>query len=180
MILPYLDDIYVKINYTEDMLQSVNFITLSDKIGILDKSLYNYRINNSSLVHNMSKERIIDSVGVEDKIRVIIERNCSISKKEMLPFYSNAVNNIMDSLYRLNNQKGISRIEHVKLMQEVINDEIVSRYIKEADYSRVTVYNRIRLGMVRRGLLTLLVIVDKIILIIQNITDILKNEKKYE
>lgn len=180
MVVPYVDDIYVKINYTEDMLQSVNFIIHSEKIGILNKSLYNYRINNSSLVHNMSMEHIVEAIEIEDRIRKIIEENINVSEKEMLPFYSNAVNNIMDCLYRLNNISGLSVSEHVKCMRKVVGNETVNKYIKMSDSSRVALYNRIRLVMVRKELFIPLLIVDKLILIVQDITNILKNEKKFD
>jgi glycosyltransferase involved in cell wall biosynthesis len=181
VIVPYLDDIYIKINYAEDMLQSVNFIVLSTKIGILDKTLYNYRINNSSLVHNkMTVERIIETAQVEDKIHSIIENNSNISKTEMQPFYSNLLSNLLDSLYRLNNLKGLSVQEHIKLLKEAVGNETVGKYIREADCSRIPIYNRIRLQLLKKEWYVLLIKMDKTIIIIQSALDKLKKENRFD
>lgn len=180
LILDCLDKIYKPINHTEDMLQSVNFILLSESIGILNKSLYYYRMRKSSLVHKMELKDVREIIEVENDVKGLVVKNLNLTEEDIKAFYNNSTNNFMDCVYRLNNSKGISWKRHIQQQNELYNNENVECLLKNYEMSGLTFYNRLRAALFQKKCFAILLFMDRIIIFVQKIIELLQHKNKYD
>lgn len=177
-ILPYLEEIYIPVNYAEDVLQSAWFLLLSDKIGFYNKSLYYYRIRGSSMIHKKTKEGMLEIVEVKRKTLVLLKESGYVEKESETAFLGILLNDILEGIYRLNHQK-ITVQERKNSMQALLDDIFIFDLLQTEYLKRLNLYNRFRGKLFKQRYFGTLIVIDYILLYIQQIQERLEGRKGF-
>lgn len=176
MILEYLEQIYIPVNYAEDVLQTVHFFALANTVGITNKYLYNYRIRKGSLIHRSSVEKIREILGVANRILDTL-KNYHYDDMECINEYRTFVlNDFMENIFKLNNTEK-SRKQHYMDLENLYAVEEWKTFLN-MEY-RIKLYNRIRLQIFRRKQYGVLLFIDHILQKIQNIQNKWRKETPF-
>lgn len=178
LILENLDRIYVPINYSEDLLQSVHFFSKADKIGVMNRYLYYYRMRKSSLIHKISVEKITEVLRISDLIAATAENYGCVELDAIEEYRSWVLNDIMDNLYRMNISEGkvYARIQSLKKV--VVSGGFCELNRKEYD-QKLKWYNRFRIMLLNHNCYGLLWLVDVILNKIQKVLNWVQRKKYF-
>lgn len=178
LIISIIDEVYVKINYAEDFLQTFCFLDRADDIQIINKCLYIYRIRKSSLIHTINLERIYETLGVKKSVfNKIKDSECE--KESLDAFLINTLDELMDSIYKFNNLKKNRKLI-IKDIGDICTNDDVCMLLKDDYIAKLPLHNRIRANLYKKHSYTMLLILDKIIMIVQRIIKIFKQEKAFD
>lgn len=170
-ILSDVQQIYVPVNYAEDMRQSVFFILRSSKFEIINEGLYHYRIRKGSLIHRMSVERIEETLNVKNGIEELLQNKGKMADDILKIYRANTLGDFMDCVFRLNTRLNIpfsKRIEEIKRLQNI---ELVRRLKTSADNSKMPLYNKVRYLLLCYQRYGALLLIDQIILLVDKWRD---------
>lgn len=177
-ILPCLDSLYQDACYAEDMLQSANFIMVSDKIGLLGRNLYYYRIRKGSLVHRQSAVRIRERLQMEKTVIDYINAEGYLTENDKEAYLKKTLNDFMECIYRLNHGKtgGKTDREELRTLREL---PFVGELLQKGLIKGIAFYNKPRAYLFMRENYRILILIDYILLAIQTIVLFIKREKGF-
>ena len=165
----------------EDAIQIAKCIISSEKIVFCKKTLYYYRQRKNSIAHQFDKNTIYGAI----RAHYIVDKLMSESvllKEENSEVYSMhnvlALNNFLEQIYK-NNISRVGFSEKKKNVSEIMQNENVRKLIDETDAQSLKIYNRCRLMILKKNLLSMLIIIDCMIRGIQNVSEVISGKKKY-
>lgn len=179
MVLPLVEDVYIPLNYSEDALQTAYFLTVAQKIGVLDKPLYYYRRRASSLIHSMSAEGILEVQSAAQRVLACFEERNLLAESDKKAFYKKLLNTYMDKIYRLNSVP-MAMSDHVKKLDYLRKDTSFISLMEKENRKGIVVYNRVRAFLLLKRKYTLLLLIDKVLNEIQKKINYLQKKDSYE
>ncbi len=178
LILKNLEEIYIPINYCEDVLQTFHFFMKAEKIGILNEYLYYYRIRKTSLIHTMSVSKIREILDAERHILNCMQ-TCSMNLEAQIRAYRGYVlNNFMENVFKLNSEPGAYKV-HIKYLQEILLLEEFQKINTETNRKKIKGYNFVRLYLLMARQFSLLMTIDKGLYFIKCILQRIRKEKGF-
>ena len=178
LIINDLEEIYVPINYCEDVLQTLHFFMRAERLGILNEYLYYYRIRKTSLIHTMSVPKIREILDAERHILNCMQ-TCGMDLKMQIWSYEGYIlNNFMESVFKLNSEPASYRL-HIKYLQEILLLKEFQKINTKANRKRIKRYNLLRLHFLMSGHFALLLAVDKGLYFVKGILQLIRKEKGF-
>lgn len=179
LILPCLDSIYIPVSYAEDALQTAYFILLSERIAILDRCLYYYRIRESSLIHQKTMQRMLEILDVKQRIYELIVQNGYLTGENERRYFGNVLNDFMDGVFRINNTD-FSFKNRRKELQTLKEHGFLRMLLESKSRHGFTVYNRIRVILFDQNQYAALIMLDHLLLKIQQLAEAMSRKRRFE
>lgn len=178
LIRSRLDEVYIPVNYAEDLLQTVHFFAAAESIGVLNKHLYYYRMRRGSLIHTTSIGKIKEVLHVSQIVNEFIEKQGFATEENKRNFQRFVLNDFMENIYKLNNVP-MSMAEHKKQLKQAA---VLPGYCKlntKENQSQIVFYNLIRMKLLNAERYTELIICDRVLHFVQILLQRLKRKKKF-
>lgn len=153
---------YKAVKYAEDLLQSLPLLCNAKRILYLDKPMYNYRMNPTSLTHNFSIRSLEDITivrGIVLKYMELLEMN---EQKYLKLFYQNYINTVLSYLAKLNNSN-IPIREKKNIMVQVQNISLYKNALPFLDGQGLFINQKIEIYLFKKKFYHLLILYEKAI-----------------
>ena len=128
---------YYNLSNGEDLLQSISLYKLCNSAYIINKSLYNYTVNPSSITHTVNYDNYRIDNTIRKKVFDFLENENVFNEMDFCQYRSYCISLIIKSLIM------ISRFDtniknKVKLFNDIKNDEYFIKYISKQKYNKKT------------------------------------------
>lgn len=188
VLAEHLDEIYVKVNFSEDMIQTAYILKYAESIVILDDILYQYRLRRSSMVHTKVSESVmLESLEtlhkVEDILKEYVIPQLNVSsynwENELLNHQRNALKNFLEHVYR-NNLTELSLSQKTELYNSLKKSEEVTRLMTPEIIERLNLYNRYRAKLFINNKYSCLNTVDHLLRAVQYTLETIQHKIAFE
>ena len=125
----------------------------------------------SSMHRNDSAKRLQDVFFVEEEIVHILEEKNLLTKNNKENYDSMYLKSIMECLFSLSNES-LSYQEKKNIMQETKEHTYFCKLLQEYKRDSITVYNRVRVFLLRSNQIAILILLDKFLKQIKNLLTI--------
>lgn len=178
LIQDRLEEVYIPVNYAEDLLQTVHFFAAAESIGVLNQHLYYYRMRRGSLIHTTSIEKIKEVLHVSQLVLELIEKQGFATEENKRNFQRFVLNDFMENVYKLNNVP-MSMAEHKEQLKQAANLSGYCSLNTKGNQSRIVFYNSIRMYLLNAERYMELIMGDRILHFVQILWQRLKRKKKF-
>lgn len=134
---------YKKVKYAEDLLQSLPLLHNAKKIVYLDKPLYNYYINPTSITNNFNLHSMKDITIVREVVLDYIEQHGLNDKGRLRLFYQYYFNSVLTYLMELHNSK-VPKVQRIEIMNQIRELHLYQNSLEYVEEFELSLYKKIQ------------------------------------
>ncbi len=165
----HIDEIYdCAVNIGEDKLQTAYIIKYASDFLLINECLYNYILRDDSIVHYKSEKDIRDAIYIYSKVRGIVQKICDDQKYSsseanelLLSYDSNALNTVMEHLFKYN-KRDISLSEKKVALSGILEDN-KNFFVSNKKEIKLKFINKLRYRLYINKKLVMLHMVDRML-----------------
>lgn len=166
---------YRKIKHGEDLLQSLPLIYKAKKIVYTGKAMYNYRMTPNSITNTVNVYMFIDISIVRSRLLEYLRIMKYDTQDNLQIFFNFYCISIFKCISKIVNSN-ISRTEKYKLLFQIQNIPLFIETKNYMTYSKLSLYQRIRLYILRKSSISSLYIYARVIFVLKQIKHTFRHE----
>jgi glycosyltransferase involved in cell wall biosynthesis len=153
---------YKRVKNAEDLLQSLPLLSKAKRIMYLDKTMYNYRMNPTSITHSFNIQSLNDITMVRGVVLNYMELLGMNEIKYLKLFYQNYVTSVLTYLFDLSNSL-LPTNEKKYIMNQIQNISLYKNAFPYLEGSSFTWMQKLQLYLFKKKFYKLLIRYEKVI-----------------